>query len=160
MPGIEEIKNGLKKKFKDAVVAVEEQNPTRLFVDIKSAKVRQISNEIIAMGGRYLVSIGYDNISRDKTLGMIHTFGFDKDGILLSLRTSVPESKPVMDSITPDIPNAGWSEREYMDLLGMKFTGHPKPKRLILADDWPEGVYPLCKDVKLNKEEPEAKEAK
>ena len=48
---------------------------------------------------------------------------------------------------TMSYPNAGWSEREYMDLLGMKFTGHPNPKRLILADDWPEGVYPLRKDV-------------
>ncbi len=158
MPGIEEIKNGLKKKFKDAVVAVEEQSPTRLFVDIKSAKVREISNGIIAMGARYLVSVGYDNISRDGTLGMIHTFGFDRDGIFLALRTSVPESKPVMDSITPDIPNAGWSEREYMDLLGMKFTAHPKPKRLILADDWPEGVHPLRKDIPWNLMPPAAED--
>ena len=150
MPGIEEIKNGLKKGFKDAVVSVEEQNPTRMFVDIKSAKVRDVSNAIVAMGGRYLVSVGYDNIARDGTLGMIHTFGFDRDGIYLALRTSVPESQPEMDSITPDIPNAGWSEREYMDLLGMRFSGHPKPKRLVLADDWPEGVHTLRKDIPWN----------
>jgi Ni,Fe-hydrogenase III large subunit len=37
-----------------------------------------------------------------------------------------------------------------MDLLGMKFAGHPKPKRLILSDDWPEGVYPLRKEVPWN----------
>ncbi|MCK7477350.1 MAG: NADH-quinone oxidoreductase subunit C [Candidatus Moduliflexus flocculans] len=37
-----------------------------------------------------------------------------------------------------------------MDLLGMKFTGHPKPKRLILADDWPDGIYPLRKEVPYN----------
>ena len=158
MPGIEEIKNGLKKGFKDAVVSVEEQNPTRMFVDIKSAKVRDVSNAIVAMGGRYLVSVGYDNIARDGTLGMIHTFGFDRDGIYLALRTSVPESQPEMDSITPDIPNAGWSEREYMDLLGMRFSGHPKPKRLVLADDWPEGVHPLRKDIPWNLMPPAAED--
>jgi len=37
-----------------------------------------------------------------------------------------------------------------MDLLGMKFTGHPKPKRLVLADDWPEGIHLLRKDVPYN----------
>ncbi len=24
--------------------------------------------------------------------------------------------------------------------------GHPDPRRLMLADDWPEGVYPLRRD--------------
>ncbi|MHC5035633.1 MAG: NADH-quinone oxidoreductase subunit C [Planctomycetota bacterium] len=39
-------------------------------------------------------------------------------------------------------------EREMNDLLGIVFEGHPDPRRLILADDWPEGVYPLRRDKK------------
>ncbi|MCK7478174.1 MAG: NADH-quinone oxidoreductase subunit C [Candidatus Moduliflexus flocculans] len=74
------------------------------------------------------------------------------------LRTSAPASDPTFDSITPDIPNAGWSEREYQDLLGMRFTGHPKPKRLILADDWPAGIYPLRKEVPYDLEPPAAED--
>ena len=108
------------------------------------------------MDGRYLVSVGYDNIERDKTLGMIHTFAFDRDDIYCAVRAAVPEENPVMDSITPDIPNAGWSEREFMDHLGMKFNDHPKPKRLILSDDWPEGLYPLRKSVPWNIQPPSA----
>jgi formate hydrogenlyase subunit 5 len=46
------------------------------------------------------------------------------------------------------MPAAEWIEREIQDLLGIRFDGHPNPKRLILADDWPEGVYPLRKDFK------------
>ncbi|HDP80320.1 MAG TPA: Fe-S-binding domain-containing protein, partial [Spirochaetes bacterium] len=67
----------------------------------------------------------------------------------VGLRTGTPENEPI-DSITPDIPNAGWSEREYMDLLGMKFNGHPKPKRLVVADDWPSDIYPLRREVPFN----------
>ena len=63
-----------------------------------------------------------------------------------------------MDSITPDIPNAGWSEREFQDLLGFKFEGHPKPKRLILADDFPDGVYPLRKEIPWNLMPPPAED--
>ncbi|HOD14432.1 MAG: NADH-quinone oxidoreductase subunit C [Spirochaetes bacterium] len=147
---IEEVKSQLKNKYQSAIKNTEETYGTRLFVDIDKSKVRDISNEIIKMGGRYLVSVGYDNIAREKSLGLIHNFSLDRDNIFVSIRTAAPVDSPVFDSITPDIPNAGWSEREYMDLLGMKFTDHPKPKKLILADDWPEGVYPLRKDVPYN----------
>ena len=156
MPQIEELKNRISNKFKDALIGVDQTCATQLFFDIKKEKVRDICNELIALGGRYLVSTGYDNIERDKTLGMVHAFGFDRDDIYCGVRTSVPESNPVMDSITPDIPNAGWSEREFADHLGMKFTGHPKPKRLILSDDWPEGLYPLRKTVPWNIQPPSA----
>lgn len=150
MRTIEEVKSQLINKYGDAIRGFDQPRDTRLFVDIDRARVKDISNEIIGMGGRYLVSVGYDNIGRDGTLGLIHNFSLDRDDLFVCLRTAAPESSPEFDSITPSIPNAGWSEREYMDLLGMKFAGHPKPKRLILSDDWPEGIYPLRKEVPWN----------
>ncbi len=147
---IDDVKKQLTDKYQGAIKDFNNPYSTQLFVDIDKAKVKEISNEVIKMGGRYLVSVGYDNIARDKTLGLIHTFSLDRDDLFVCIRTSAPVDNPEFDSITPDIPNAGWSEREYMDLLGMKFKGHPKPKRLILADDWPEGVYPLRKEVPYN----------
>jgi Ni,Fe-hydrogenase III large subunit/Ni,Fe-hydrogenase III component G len=155
---IDDVKSQLKNTFKDSIKGFEQPSGSRLFVDIDKNKVKDISNAIIAMGGRYLVSVGYDNISRDKTLGLIHNFSLDREHILLCLRTSAPVDNPSFDSITPDIPNAGWSEREYMDLLGMKFPGHPKPKKLILADDWPAGIYPLRKEVPWNLMPPAAED--
>jgi Ni,Fe-hydrogenase III component G len=156
MPRIDEIKQQVANKFKDAIINVDQPRATQFFIDIKKEKIKDVCNALVAMGGRYLVSVGYDNIERDKTLGMIHTFAFDKDDVYCAVRAAVPEEQPVMDSITPDIPNAGWSEREFMDHLGMKFSGHPKPKRLILSDDWPEGLYPLRKTVPWNIQPPSA----
>lgn len=158
MNSLDKVLKSLKDKFGSSIVKSESPVASRLFVDIKVDKVKDISNEIVALGGRYLVGIGHDNIARDGNIGMIHTFGFDKDNYILLLRTAVPGSNPVMDSITNDIPGAGWSEREYIDLLGMKFTGHPKPKKLVTADDWPTDVYPLRKEIPYNMVPPSAED--
>ena len=153
-----EIARKLKEEFGAAVRATDSPSPDRLFIDVERAGLRPVSNRLAALGGRYIVSIGYDEIARNGTLGLVHTFAFDADRWAAAVRTSAPASDPLFDSITPDIPNAGWSEREYMDLLGMKFAGHPKPKRLILADDWPEGVHPLRKEVPYNLVPPAAED--
>lgn len=158
MNSLERVLKVLKDKYGKSIVNSESPAASRLFVDIKADKVKDISNEIVALGGRYLVGIGHDNIARDGNIGMIHTFGFDKENSILLLRTAVPGSNPVMDSITNDIPGAGWSEREFMDLLGMKFTNHPKPKKLITADDWPTDIFPLRKEVPYNLVPPSAED--
>lgn len=140
----------MKTQLKDDVVCVEKSDERTIFVDVKREAIRKATSVITEMGGRYLCSVGYDNIERDGTLGMVHTFSMDQTDRFICCRTSAPESDPVFESITPDLPSAGWSEREFMDMLGMKFTNHPKPKKLVLSDDWPEGIYPLRKDVPYN----------
>jgi Ni,Fe-hydrogenase III large subunit len=32
------------------------------------------------------------------------------------------------------------------DMFGLTATGHPDPRRLVMHDDWPDGVFPLRKD--------------
>ena len=58
------------------------------------------------------------------------------------------KKKPSVDSLANLLPAAQWIEREIHDVLGIEFRGHPDMRRLILADDWPEGVYPLRKERK------------
>jgi len=76
---------------------------------------------------------------------ILYHFSFDKLGKVVSIRTLLPREKPEVESISLIIKGAQWIEREIQDLLGVKFLNHPDPRRFILADDWPEGVYPYRK---------------
>ncbi len=62
----------------------------------------------------------------------------------LRLRVRLSGQDPVVDTLVPVWPGANWLEREIYDLFGIRFTGHPDLRRIVLPDDW-EG-YPLRRD--------------
>lgn len=72
-------------------------------------------------------------------------YSFCSGAAVVSLRVRVPYSDAALPSICPLIPSATLGERELMEMFGIKVEGTPDTSRLILADSWPEGVYPLRK---------------
>jgi Ni,Fe-hydrogenase III component G len=69
-----------------------------------------------------------------------------QDGVILSIKTSVPKTDPVLKTITDLFKGCEIYEREVVDLLGVKVDGLPEGRRYPLPDDWPAGEYPLRKD--------------
>jgi NADH:ubiquinone oxidoreductase subunit C len=65
---------------------------------------------------------------------------------ILTLRTSLAYSNPVAPSICGLLSYATLYERELIEMFGVTFEGTPDTSRLLLPDDWPDGVYPLRKD--------------
>lgn len=63
-----------------------------------------------------------------------------------TVKTEIASKKPKIETIVDILPSANFYEREVHDLLGIVFENHPNLVRLILPDDWPEGVYPLRKN--------------
>ena len=64
-------------------------------------------------------------------------------GQLMQIKVRLDHEKPEVDSVVSVWPTANWLERETYDLFGIKFTGHPDLRRMLLDDDF-EG-YPLLK---------------
>jgi NADH-quinone oxidoreductase subunit C len=62
----------------------------------------------------------------------------------VSLKVLLTREAPEVDSVASIWKTADWHEREAFDLLGVKFTGHPDLRRILLPADW-EG-FPLRKD--------------
>lgn len=68
------------------------------------------------------------------------------------VKTRVPESDPVIDSVSDIYAGANWAERECFDMFGVRFRGHPDLRRILLYEEF-EG-HPLRKDYPANKTQP------
>lgn len=72
-------------------------------------------------------------------------YSFCNGPALVNFRITVPYSNPVLPTICKLIPSATLYEREMIEMFGVTFDGTPNTDRLLLPDDWPDGVYPLRK---------------
>ena len=66
----------------------------------------------------------------------------------IRLKTRVPESDSVVDSLTDIWKGADFMEREVFDMMGIRFRNHPDLRRILMPDDYTEG-YPLRKDFPI-----------
>lgn len=95
----------------------------------------------------YLVNAGVTQIAaitgidQGETIEVLHhlTHG----GYVITLRSQVPKSTPVLPSVLDLIPGSAIFEREVHDLFGVTFEGNPDRSPLLLPDGWPSGVYPM-----------------
>lgn len=140
-----------KARFGPLIQRADLPSDRRLFVYIDRSAVQYVCQHIFReLDARYVASIGSDDRPFSGTFLVAHNFAFDKDHLLCSVLTQLPEDDLKIDSITNMVPAASWAEREMRDLLGIEPVGHRYLKRLVLPDGWPEGKHPLRKDVLWN----------
>ena len=137
---------GLANKLRAAGATEEWRGSNQGIYHIPNERFIPLLREIVSSdNGRLATVTGID--VRDGTELLYHMC-FDPPGFTATLKILVPRETDAMESVTPWLPGAEFIEREIRDLLGVDFPGHPRMERLILADDWPEGVYPLRRGFK------------
>ena len=128
-------------KFSKRIVERFEKSEKRLYVLIESRDLLEVVAYVFRdLDARYIIVTGLDT---PKGIELVYHFAFDRQDKVASIRTIIAHEKPEIESITGIIKGASWIEREIREILGVTFLNHPDPRPFLMAEDWPEGVFPL-----------------
>jgi NADH-quinone oxidoreductase subunit C len=93
-------------------------------------------------------AMDFDYIVHVSSFEVVYEFYSIRKRHRIRLKTRVPESDCVVDSLTDLWKGADFMEREVYDMMGIRFRRHPDLRRILMPDDYTEG-YPLRKDFPL-----------
>lgn len=136
----------IQEKFDSEILNGYEHNDRRIYLTVDKKDVPKVCRLMFEeLGGRLSTVSGIDTRSG---IELLYHFMFPKEYQIITVKTKLKKPEPEIESIANFLTAANWIEREIYDILGVVFKNHPDPRRLIMADDWPEGVYPLRRDFK------------
>jgi Ni,Fe-hydrogenase III component G len=134
----------IRQRFADDIVDLCEKSPKRVYVEIKPEAIVRLGEYVFRqLGARFNIASGVDTPTH---IEILYHFTIEEINLLISLRVRLDKQAPAIDSLAPSIKAVDWIEREISELLGVTFNGHPDPRRLLLPEQWPEGVFPLRRE--------------
>lgn len=96
-----------------------------------------------------------DYLGRDPRFEVVYHLRAMKNGHRLRIKVclqDVEQGWPELASVVQLWPAANWLEREVWDLYGIKFSGHPDLRRILLYEEFVG--HPLRKDYPKEKRQP------
>jgi NADH-quinone oxidoreductase subunit C len=100
------------------------------------------------LGFDYLVDISsVDNYGDDPRWTVVYHLRGLRHGGELRINTGVSEEKSELPSVIDVWKTANWHEREIFDMMGIRFSGHPDLRRILMWEGYP--YFPLRKDFPL-----------
>lgn len=79
--------------------------------------------------------------------GLVYLLADTRTNERLTIRCFVDDPEPTVPSMVPLWEAANWMEREVWDLFGIRFSGHPDLRRLVMPQEFT--AHPLRKDYPL-----------
>lgn len=155
MPNQQEFASDLWTHFPEALENLQEYVENQLVLSVPRETLPSIVRYAVRqLGARFVISVGTD--MRDKTgdYQVSYVLAFDQEKKFLVLQAQIPADDCKIESLTPSVPAANWSEREAYDMVGIEPVGHPDRRRLILPDDFPAGIHPLRREFAYNEQFP------
>ena len=149
MPTSLELAGQLREKFGDLIseplefrgeVTVTVANPERIAEVCLHAKT--------VLGFDLLIDLSsVDNYGDDPRWTVVYELSGLGHGQHLRLKTSVSEERSELPTVSQVWRTADWHEREAYDMMGIRFSGHPDLRRILMWEGYP--YYPLRKDFPL-----------
>jgi len=134
-------------EIKDKLIAIEQRPNNRIFLLCEAENSYEVNKYLFEqVQARFVIATAIDS---DNYFEILYHYSYDQTGCVITVNTFIRDREnPAIESIAQFLPGASWIEREMHDEFGIEFKNHPDMRRLILADDWPDGVYPLRKEAK------------
>jgi membrane-bound hydrogenase subunit beta len=147
------LKNEFKKKIKNVKIvkrkAGSKKNESNyIWMKVDKSVFKQAIKHLCKLQFPHLAVASGNDL--DKTIELIYHFTLNYeqrlDEIILNISVELPKSDPTIDTISDIIPGALITEREKMEMLGVKIDGIPDDRRVFVPEEIPVGVYPWRKD--------------
>ena len=137
--------------IKPSLTLFDQPLDNRIYLHCESENCFEVNQFLFQeVDARFVIATAIDC---EQYFEILYHYSYDPTGCVITLKCFIRDHEnPKVESITPLISGAEWIEREIHDLEGIDFENHPCLERLILAEEWPEGVYPLRKDQNHEKE--------
>lgn len=142
----QDIQNKLVENFNFLDGKVNIPRPRRIFLEVENNIFTQVL-EYSMKTLNFSILCTITGLDEGERFGVIYHLA-NTQGVVLSIKVTIPREKPELNTITAYFANAQIYERELMDLFGIKVQGLPAGNRYPLSDDWPKDVFPLRKDWK------------
>jgi NADH-quinone oxidoreductase subunit C len=138
----------LRQRFGDAV-HVPSMFRGEISVAVSRDKVVEICRFLKSECGFDMLSdlCGVDNYGEHPRFAVVYHLYSMANRCRLRVKVNIPEDDMTVDSVTSVWATANWHEREAFDMFGIRFTGHPELKRILMWDGYP--YFPMRKDFPL-----------
>jgi len=159
-PGVEPgpIFHELQGKFSRVVREGWQEPPIEVIVISKEAIAKVVRHLKDAWGFDALMDLtvvdylGYPGEKKKARFEAVWYLQSFSSGRRVRLKAEVPDTDPIVPSLTGIFPSANWLEREAWDMFGIGFSGHPDMRRILMYEEF--SGHPLRKDYPLKEQQP------
>lgn len=141
-----EVVKDLRENLKGKIIDIAQPRDNRIYLRVDPKKILDVVEYLFFKYKCRLCTAS--GMETREGIEIIYHLAREDKNTLINVKTLIPFPNLEIDSIGKKIPAFKWIEREMNEMLGVTFLGHPDMRRLILADSFPKGKYPLRKDFK------------